>query len=482
MGKCTRALWLLLLASGISRGYSVLGHEAVIDSAWKDSIRPLLMQRFPQATPDELLRAHAYAYGGCIIQDMGYYPFGNRFFSDLVHYVRSGDFVVELIRQSQDVNEYAFALGALAHYSADSMGHPLGVNPSVGLLYPNLRRKFGPLVTYEDNPAAHIKVEFSFDVLEVAGGHYAPTAYHDFIGFEVSERLLESSFRTVYGLELGEVFRSLDLSIGTYRFSVRTFIPEATKVAWTLEKDQIRHAQPSMTRARFLYNLSRSGYRREWGTAYRRPGVLARFLAFLFRIFPKVGPFRAFSFRPPTQATEKLFMASFNATLKRYRALLADTGAGRLQLENLDLDTGNPTQPVEYRLADDAYSKLARTLAEKHFAATTPPLKKDILSFFADPARPIATRRNKRAWRDTLRALEELGKDAQRGSSGNEKTGSISTGSSEAPLSAPSSSGGSARYSASQCSARSASPVASISSSSFARCATEPGMRAMSIR
>jgi hypothetical protein len=401
-------LAVLLLAGGILRGYSVLSHEAIIDSTWNDSIQPLLLKRFPQATPDDLLHARAYAYGGCIIQDMGYYPFGSKFFSDLVHYARSGDFVAGLIGEAQDVNEYAFSLGALAHYVADSTGHPLGVNISVPVIYPKLRRKFGPIVTYEDDPPAHLRVEFGFDVIEVAGGQYAPKAYHDYIGFEVSQRLLEATIRKVYGLNPGDLFGDIDTSIGTYRFAVRTLLPEATKVAWVVNKDQIRLAQPSMTRARFRYNLSRSGYEREWGRQYRRPGIGARILAFLFRILPKVGPLSAFALRAPTPATQKIFMASFNQTLARYRVLLADAGAGRLRFENLDLDTGKPTRPGEYRLADDTYSKLARTLAEGHFATATAPLEQNVLDFFANPDGPIATRRNKRAWRDTLRAIEQM--------------------------------------------------------------------------
>ena len=98
-----------------ARAYSVLAHEANIDALWETSLRPLLARRFPTATRDELAQARAYAYGGAVIQDLGYYPFGSRLFSRLVHYVRTGDFVEALLRESQDVNEYAFALGALAH-------------------------------------------------------------------------------------------------------------------------------------------------------------------------------------------------------------------------------------------------------------------------------------------------------------------------------------------------------------------------------
>src|SRR5215469_7562776 len=197
-----------------SAGYSVLTHEAIIDAAWKDSIVPLLLSRFPDATPKQLLEAHAYAYGGAIIQDMGYYPFGDRFFSDLTHYVRSGDFVLALIEESRDLNEYAFALGALSHYAADNSGHQLATNQAVAILYPGLAKKYGPAVTYEEKPSAHMKVEYGFDVDQVAEGNYAPKAYHDFIGFEVSKALLERAFTRTYSLDMSDVFVSLDLAIG----------------------------------------------------------------------------------------------------------------------------------------------------------------------------------------------------------------------------------------------------------------------------
>src|SRR5499433_2713024 len=97
----TLGLCLIVSASG----YSVLTHEAIIDAAWADNIRPLLVKRFPQSSPDDLRKAHAYAYGGAIIQDMGYYPFGSHFFTDLTHYVRSGDFVAMMLRDSVSLDE-----------------------------------------------------------------------------------------------------------------------------------------------------------------------------------------------------------------------------------------------------------------------------------------------------------------------------------------------------------------------------------------
>jgi hypothetical protein len=332
--------------------YSVLTHEAIIDSAWDQNIKPVLLKRFPNASPDDLLDAHAYAYAGCIIQDMGYYPDGSKFFSDLLHYVRSGDFVVNLIRDSQDLDEYAFALGALGHYASDTEGHSIAVNPSVGMEYFRLREKFGPFVTYEDDPIAHMSVEFGFDVLQVARNHYAPQAYHDFIGFKVSAPLLERAFYETYGIEMGELFEDQKVAIGTYRRTVSKIIPEATKVAWDLHKKDLVRAQPGLSRRQFIYNIRRASFEKEWGDQYEKPGKLAGVLAILIRILPKFGPLRIVSFKKPTTQTVTLFEDSFNHTLSVYRGLLSRAGQGQLALENRDLDTGAPTRPGEYRLAD----------------------------------------------------------------------------------------------------------------------------------
>src|SRR5690348_8757394 len=97
---------LCLFTCTLASGYSLLTHEEIVDIAWKDDLVPLLLKRYPAASEKQLHEAHAYAYGGCLIQDIGYYPFGNKFFSDLTHYVRSGDFVANLIRESEDLDEY----------------------------------------------------------------------------------------------------------------------------------------------------------------------------------------------------------------------------------------------------------------------------------------------------------------------------------------------------------------------------------------
>ncbi|MDQ2944856.1 MAG: zinc dependent phospholipase C family protein [Acidobacteriota bacterium] len=361
--------------------YSVLTHEAIIDTCWEHEIAPLLLKRFPASTPDQLIEAHAQAYGGAIIQDMGYYPFGSRLFSDLVHYARSGDFVIALLQDAQDLNEYAFALGALAHYAADNSGHPIAVNHVVPMLYPKLRAKFGNEITYADDPNSHLKTEFGFDVIEVAHGNYAPKSYHDFVGFKVSKPLLERAFEETYSIPLKSIFKSLDLALGTYRRTISSIIPEMSKTAWAARKNEIQQTTPGISRQKFIYNLSRASYEKEWGKDYERPGLGARFLAFIFRIVPKIGLFKALGFKVPTPPAEKLFVDSFNKTVDTYRALLAAQRTDRLKLPNENFDTGKPTREGEYRLADNAYATLLEKLADQK-AVPAPELRANILAFY----------------------------------------------------------------------------------------------------
>jgi zinc dependent phospholipase C len=386
-------------------GYSVLTHEAIVDAAWNDGIRPVLLQRFPNATPEELQQAHAYAYGGAIIQDMGYYPFGSRFFSDLTHYVRSGDFVLALIAESQNLNEYAFALGALSHYAADTEGHPLATNLSVALMYPKLAKKYGPVVTYDQKPSAHAQVEFGFDVDQVAEGNYAPHAYHDFIGFEVSKPVLERAFARTYCVNLSSVFVSVDLVIGSYRHAVSSVIPRTTKVAWHMKRHEIQNSHPSEIRSEFIYNVSHSEYRTDWGTVYEKPGISARMKALFWRLVPKVGPFSTMAFHPPTPTVEQMYMHSFNETLEHYRGMLIAQQEGRLELPNENLDTGELTEPTVYPFSDEAYAKL---LAKVNGEPVSDALRTDILVYYVDLGAPFATKKDPKAWQNVLDELTKL--------------------------------------------------------------------------
>jgi hypothetical protein len=387
--------------------YSVLTHEEIIDLLWTDEIRPLLLKRFPELTQDQITEAHAYAYGGAVIQDLGYYPFGSREFSDLVHYVRSGDFVRELILESQDANEYAFALGALAHYTSDIAGHP-AVNQAVAIQYPKLRAKFGNSVKYAQDKTAHLKTEFGFDMVQVAKNRYASQQYHEFIGFQVSKSLLERVFPVVYGLELKDVLPHADLAIGSYRFSVSRMIPEMTRVALQTHKKDLMRETPDFAKQKFLFRLSRADYEKEWGKSYTKPGAGTRVISTLLRYVPKVGPFKALAFNNPTAQTEDLYFKSINTTVDQYRAFLEEVRTDSLVLPNRDFDSGNTTKAAEYSLTDDAYAKLLAQLSQRTFYLTTPALRDDILHFYADLSAPIDTKKDKVGWQKVLVALDQL--------------------------------------------------------------------------
>ena len=384
----------------------------MVDLLWNDQIQVLLLKRFPHATPDELRKAHAYAYGGCVIHDMGYYPFGSKFFSDLVHYVRSGDFVEHLLNDSSDLNEYAFALGALTHYASDNTGHP-AINHIAAIEFPKLRKKYGDSVTYAQDPKAHIRTEFGFDMVQVAKNRYTSDRYHDMVGFEVSKPLLQRAFAETYDLKIEDVFGDFDLAVGSFRRAISIVIPEMTRVALLSRHDVIVKDTPNFERRKFLYHLSRSNYEHEWGTVYRKPGLGTRILAFFLKIVPKVGPFKAVNFKIPTQQTEDLYIKSVNLTVDECDSLLRDVRVKKLDLANTDYDTGKPTKPGEYSLGDNAYARLVDELSNKMEAPPDRELRANLLSFYSDPDAPLATRKNAKAWKKLQDELEKLKQNSQ---------------------------------------------------------------------
>jgi hypothetical protein len=402
------ALLLMLLMSGsISFAYSVLTHEEIVDLLWTDEILPLLLKRFPQLTEEQLTEAHAYAYGGAVIQDLGYYPFGSTEFSDLVHYVRSGDFVRELLIEAQDADEYAFALGALAHYVSDIDGHP-AVNQAVAIQYPKLRAKYGSSVRYAQDRTAHLKTEFGFDMVQVAKNRYASQQYHDFIGFQVSKPLLERVFPVVYGVELKDVLAHEDLAVGSYRFAVSRMIPEMTQVALRTHKKDLMRETPDFSKQKFLYRLSRSDYEKEWGKDYAKPGFRVRVLSGVLRYMPKIGPLKSLAFNNPTAQTEDLYFKSINMTVDHYRIFLEQVRTGTLDLSNSDLDSGKETRAAEYSLTDDTYAKLLKQLTARKFDLTTLALRDDILHFYGDLSASITTKKDSAQWQGVLVSLDQL--------------------------------------------------------------------------
>jgi Zinc dependent phospholipase C len=400
-------LLLVLMCSSGAFAYSVLTHEEIVDLLWADELRPLLLKRFPVLTEDQLKEAHGYAYGGAVIQDLGYYPFGSVEFSNLVHYVRSGDFVREIILQSESANEYAFALGALAHYASDIAGHP-AVNQAVSIQYPKLRAKFGTSVRYAQDHTAHLKTEFGFDMVQVAKNRYASQQYHDFIGFQVSKPLLERTFPIVYGVELKDVLTHEDLAVGSYRFAVSRMIPEMTKIALRTHRKDIMRETPNFAKRKFLYRLSRSDYEKEWGKDYKKDGFKTRLFSVLLRYMPKIGPFKALAFNSPTAQTEDMYFKSINTTVDQYRIFLEQVRTDSLKLANCDFDSGKETKAAEYSLTDETYAKLLGQLAERKFDLTSPDLRDNILNFYSDLSLPLETKKDSTRWQSVLTSLDQL--------------------------------------------------------------------------
>lgn len=400
LGKLMAVLSIAACMSQPVGAVSVLSHEEMIDVSWQSDILPLLVARYPETSPEELNRAHAFAYGGSVIQDLGYYPLGNHFFTDLLHYVRSGDFVMALLREARNVNEYAFALGALSHYAADSLGHA-SVNLSEPMLYSGLRRKYGDWVMYEDDHEAHLRTEFSFDVLEVAKHRYHSQQYHDFIGFEVSEDQLERAFRDTYGMAMDDLLHYDDVTLATFRFAVAKVVPEMTEVALATNRPKVNHEKSDAAKRQFVYHVSKADYEREYGNKYRRPGFFARALGFLIKHIP-LGPAKILGYHNPSAQAEDYYFRSMDAAMDEYRRLLRGVKNGNLQLPNRNLDTGSISEPGEYTLCDRTYAELARRVAKVH--DLDPDVQRHVLKFFKD-GRPANDSINPKDWKKVESAL-----------------------------------------------------------------------------
>lgn len=399
---------MLTFAGLSSKAYSILAHEAIIDATWKTALVPLLKQKYPDATREQMLMAHSYAYGGAIVADMGYMPFGNGFFTDLVHYVRSGDFVQALIADSQNLNEYAFALGALSHYMADKYGHSLSTNLNVPIIYPKLQKKFGDVVTYNDDHTSHSRMEFAYDVLQIGQNGYTSEGYHDFIGFNISVPVLEKAFYETYGRQLGSIFSNINSSINTMRWGVRNLFPVLTKSAYKANQTDIEKMHPGITARKFQYKMSKRSFNLEFGKQRQESKFFAKVAVFFIRILPKIGPLKTLKFKSPGEQGQKLFAISFETILKNYKEALGQVGTNQLILPDIDFDTGNPTKLGEYRLADNTYAKLLEELQEQQYKNVTPELQKSILEFYSTADTTQFTGKDLKKWSLTNARIKEL--------------------------------------------------------------------------
>ncbi len=409
---CAVGLLLICLAVALpqARAYSVLTHEQLIDLTWDSSIAPLLRARYPGITPAELERARAYAYGGCVIQDIGYYPFGDVFFSDLTHYVRSGDFVVNLFRNAHSADELAFAIGALSHYIGDNTGHSEATNIAVPVEFPKLRDRYGNFVSYAEDPHAHVQTEFAFDINEITHHRLAPVHYLRHVGLHVPVRQLSAAFYQTYGFS--EHFSGARLStinVRGYRFSVHSFLPRIAYAENLLHRRNMPADDPTPEFLKLQSEIAAVETTNNWASYRRTPGIGTYTLAGVIFLLPKFGPLKLLSIKGPTPATENEYIHSVDASVDALKAALTRFGAPRQTLPNRDLDTGRPVAPGGYPLTDKTYASLLHRITSKPTDPVPPGLKDDVLHYYADPASPIITKRHPAEWARVKAELKTLG-------------------------------------------------------------------------
>jgi len=441
-------LVLALPAGRRAAAYSLLTHEQLIDLTWQDSIVPLLLSYYPTLTPAELEQARAYAYGGCVIQDIGYYPFGDEAFSNLTHYVRSGDFVVNLFRNAQNANELAFAAGALSHYLGDTIGHSVATNRAVAIEFPKLRKKYGPVVSYADGRHEHVQTEFAFDIDEIAHHRMAPIRYLRHIGLKVPVHQLALAYYQTYGLtETFSIAKGRRFNVTGYRFAVRTFIPRIAYAVTLLHRGKEPKEPVSPEVAEIEKEAATVAAQNHWDLYRHKAGIGTYTLAGLLFVLPKVGSLKLVAVKGPSAETESDYMHSLALSIGAMRQMVArftppsqettNTAAAahsdplpvstqaddlaasavgprqvwvpRHPLPNRDLDTGHVVQPGGYPLTDSTYARLLHRLTRHPLQPIPPGIKEDILAFYAHPDLPITTKKNRQEWAQVQADLVKLG-------------------------------------------------------------------------
>lgn len=391
--------------------YSVLTHEELIDLAWDDSIRPLLESRYPGISEAALAQAHAYAYGGSAIQDMGYYPFGKQFFSNLTHYVRTGDFIASLFRNAHNANELAFAIGALSHYLGDNIGHSECINPATAVEFPRLAKKYGEDVTYDESPHGHVRTEFAFDIDQLTHHRLAPAAYLERMGLKVPRAQLERAFYETYGLHLNEVLGREAPAIRSYCWSVRHFIPRFAHAETVLHGKDFPPDVTDQAFETFARDVQKADFQRHWSGSRKEAGFVTHVVAVVIVILPKIGPISDLAIRGPSPQTEQWYVKSVNDTMTQFRQVLATlrTQAGDpVVLPNRDLDTGELVRPGTYPLTDQTYAVLLQRITDDDVRQVPFGIRRDLLAFYSNPNAPIVTKKNRRKWRQVQENLATL--------------------------------------------------------------------------
>jgi Zinc dependent phospholipase C len=387
----------LLLFPRAGAGYSVQTHEQLIDLAWQGSIRPFLLARYPGMSEAQLREAHAYAYGGSAMQDLGYYPFGKQFFSDLTHYVRTGDFVCALLQNAKTPDELAFAVGALSHYVGDSIGHADAINRAVPIEFPKLARRYGPAVPYDAGKHQHVRTEFAFDINQISKDRFAPSAYLEHVGLNVSGELMARAFYDTYGLNLSALLgKRRPAMVRSYRSAVRRFLPRIAYAEVVLHRHQMPMDRPGPAVDRLERELKQAEVDNGWARYQRRPGPGTYLLAGVIVIVPKIGTFSDLAIKGPTEETEEWYVESLLRSVDALRRDLKEFEQTEDLLPNRDLDTGAKVRPGGYRLTDDTYASFLERVTKQK--AVPLGLQQDILDYYADPSAPIATKRRPKQW------------------------------------------------------------------------------------
>ncbi len=391
--------------------YSFLTHEDLVDVAWHGSIRPALLARFPKTTVAQLREARSYAYGGTTIQDLGYYPFGHEFFSDLTHYVRSGEFVNNLIRNSRTVDEYAFALGALSHYVGDNDGHRFATNPSTSIEFPSLGKKYGPIVTYDEAPHAHVRTEFAYDVEQLSRHEFAPVGYMHAMGFRVPRKLVERAFFQTYGLSLRSVLGRPRPAFESYDSAVAKLLPTLAHAEVLIHRKDFPPVDNTPAYRQFSSRQAQAGVENDWAMYKHKVGFKVHFVAFLIRIVPKIGATSDLAIRGPRPETDRWYIESVNRSMDDYERMLRELAKDpthTLKLPDRDLDTGNLVRPGTYVLTDKTYAELLNKLTAEPGRRVPAGLRQNVLAYYADPDAPISTKINSKAWRRVQAELTTL--------------------------------------------------------------------------
>ena len=374
---------LVLTGARPAGAYSVLTHEGMVDFLWADSIQPLLLQRYPGLTAAQLREARAYAYGGCVIQDMGYYPFGKEILSDLLHYVRTGDFIRSLFRNAKSADETAFAIGALVHFYGDTIGHPNAVNKAVASEFPDLAAKYGPNVNYAEGPRQHVQAEFAFDVNELVKHRLAPERYLNHAGFQVPVALLGKAFYETYGLHLDKVMRQHRPNMKGYRFSVRKLLPSVAYAEMLLYGKRMPADTPGPELDQFNALVAKTAASERWDQYRTHPGFGTHIMAGVIFLLPPVGKLGYLKIHPPDVATESDYVRSVLKTADvLQQTLAAATRSGKIP--NDDLDTGNHVYPGTYPLEDYAYADLLHEMVGNPQSPIPFGIKRDLTAYFAD--------------------------------------------------------------------------------------------------